>query len=80
MSIIENGPPVPLHRFHARLPVVGLRRLLVVLVRLAQDELVFSEPERVPVEGHRIKVDVRVRALGLTGGAAIEVPDRQLWI
>jgi hypothetical protein len=70
---------VPLHCLHAGLSVVGLSWLLVVLVRLAEDQLIVPEPERVPVEGHRVEVDVRVGALGLPGRAAIEVPDWQLW-
>ena len=49
-----------------------------MLVGLAEDEFVVSEPERVPVERHRVQVDVRVAALRLAGRRAVKVPDRQL--
>jgi hypothetical protein len=45
--------------------MVRLGRLLVVLVRLAEDELVVAETERVPVNGDRVEVDVGVGAFGL---------------
>ena len=66
MPTCETGR-LPFHRFHARLPVVRLRRLLVVLVSLAEDELVVAQAKRVAVDRHRVQVDVRVRALGLPG-------------
>ena len=47
------------------------------LVSLAEDNLVVAEAERVPVERHRVKVDVRVGALRLPGARAVKVPDRQ---
>ena len=65
----------PLHGLVAALAVVGLGRLLVVLVRLAEDQLVVAETERVAVDGDRVEVHVGVGPLGLAGGAAIEVPD-----
>ena len=40
--------------------MIGLGGLLVVLVGLAEDELVVAEAEGITVEGHRIEVDVGV--------------------
>ena len=50
------------------------------LVSLAEDDLVVAEAERVPVERHRVKVDVRVGALRLPGARPVKVPDRQFWM
>ncbi len=54
-----------LHDVHAVLPVVRLGRLLVVLVGLAEDDLVVPQAERVAVQSHGVEVHVRVGALGL---------------
>ena len=51
----------------------------VYLVGLAEDDLVVAEAEGVPVERHRVQVDVRVGALGLARAGAVKVPDWQLW-
>ncbi len=53
------------HDLVALLPVVGLGRLLVVLVGLAEDDLVVPQAERVAVQSHGVEVHVRVGALGL---------------
>ena len=66
------------HDFVAELPVVGLCGLLVVLVGLAEDNLVVSQPEGILVHGNGVQVDVGVGTLGLSGGGAIEVPDGKL--
>ena len=58
--------------------MIRIRWFLVVLVRFAEDELVVAQAEGVAVDGDWIKVDVRVGAFGLTGGAAIEVPNWQI--
>lgn len=49
-----------LHDLIAALSVVGLSRLLVVLVGLAEDELVAAQSEGVIVDGHWVQVDVGV--------------------
>ena len=64
-----------LHDLVAELAVVGLSGLLVVLVGLAEDNLVVSQPEGIFVQGNRVKVDIRVGALSLSSGGSIEVPD-----
>jgi hypothetical protein len=51
---------------------------LVVLVGLAEDQLVRPAPERVAVDGARVEVDVRVAAFRLAGRASVKVPDGQL--
>lgn len=68
----------PLHGLIAALAVVGLCGLLVVLVGLAEDQLVVTQTEGVAVDGDGVEVHVRVGPLGLAGGAAIEVPDGEL--
>ena len=60
--------------------LLQIKKCLVYLVRLAEDDLVVAEAERVPVERHRVKVDVRVGALRLPGARAVKVPDRQFWM
>ena len=51
----------------------------VYLVGLAEDDLVVAEAEGVPVERHRVQVNVRVGSLGLARAGAVKVPDWQLW-
>ena len=51
----------------------------VYLVGLAEDDLVVAEAERVPVQRHRVQVNVRVGALGLARAGAVKVPDWQFW-
>ena len=46
--------------------MVRLGRLLVVLIGLAEDDLVVPQAERVSVQSHGMEVHVRVGALGLT--------------
>lgn len=55
----------PLHGLIAGLAMVRLSWLLVVLVRLAEDELVVPEAEGVFVYGDGIQVDIRVGTLSL---------------
>ena len=59
--------------------MVGLCGLLVVLVRLAEDDLVVSQPEGILVHGDGVEVDIGVGALGLSGGGAVKVPNGKLW-
>ena len=58
--------------------MVGFCWLLVVFVGLAEDQFVVVQPEGVCVDGNGVEVGVRVLALGLTGAAAVEVPDGKL--
>ena len=58
--------------------MVGLSGLLVVLVGLAKNNLVISQPEGILVHCNGVEVHVGVGALGLAGGGSIEVPDRKL--
>ena len=66
-----------LHGLQAGLAVVGRRRLLVVLVRVAQHQPVVAQVERVAVQRHRVQEHVRVAALGLARRAAVVVPHGQ---
>ena len=66
-----------LHGFQAGSAVVGLARFLVVLVGVAENESVVAQVKGIPVDSHRIEVDVRVAALGLVSRAAVIVPNRQ---
>lgn len=68
-----------LHGFKAGVAVVGLGGLLVVLVRVAQDETVVAQVERIAVDGNWVKVDVRVASFSLIGRATVVVPDWQLF-
>ncbi len=54
-----------LHDFVASLAAIGLGRDLVVLIGLAEDELVVAQPERITVDRDGVEIHVRVRALGL---------------
>ena len=60
------------------LPLVGVSRLLVVLVRLAQHQDVVAPPEGVRVDLDWVQVGVGVGALSLVGRAPVIVPDGQI--
>lgn len=66
-----------LHSFEARPAVVRLSRLLVVLVRLAEDESVVAQVERIPVDGHGVEIDIGIASFRLVCGAAVIVPNWQ---
>ncbi len=66
-----------LHRFQTRVAVVRFGWFLVVLVRVAKDESVVSQVERVPIDGHWIQIDVRVAAFCLISRATIVIPNGQ---
>lgn len=50
--------------------------LHVVFVRVTHDEDVVATSERVPINGAGIQECIRVVPVRLSGGAAIEVPNR----
>jgi len=60
--------------------VVGVRGLLVVLVGLAQHDLVLAQTEGVPIQSAGVQVNVAVAALCLAGRGTVEVPDWQFCV
>ena len=54
-------------------------RFLVVLVSLAQRQLIVASSERAVEQGDRVKIDVGIRTLRLASTRSVEIPYRQLW-
>ena len=63
-----------LHGFEASCTVVCFGRLLIVLVRIAEDQSVVAQIERIAVDGHRMQENVRVAAFCLVSRTSIVVP------
>ena len=57
--------------------MIGFGWLLVVFVSVAEDQSVISQVERIPIDGHRVQIDVRVAAFSLIGRTAIVIPNGQ---
>lgn len=55
--------------------VVGVGWFVVVCVGLTEYQDVVSATERIFEDGHRVKVDIAVMALGLFSTRTVEVPD-----
>ena len=54
------------HGFFAGFTMVSFSWQLVVFVGVTEDQFVVSETERIPVDGARVKVGIRVSTLSLT--------------
>ena len=73
----KNHFDVLLHSLVTGFTTVGVGGQFIVLVGLAQHQLVVAQPEGVPVHGHGVKVHIGVASFGLTGRASIKIPDWQ---
>lgn len=65
---------VAFHDVKTAFSCVGSCRLVVELVRLAQNQFVFSFPKWISKQGHRMQINIAITAFGLICTGAIEVP------
>ena len=54
------------HGFFAGFTMVSFSRQLVVFVGVTENQFIVSKTERIPVDGARVEVGIRVSALSLT--------------
>lgn len=59
-------------------PMIGIGWDIVIPIRLAKNNFVMRQPERVPVKGDWMQEDITVASVSLACRRAVEIPDWQL--